>query len=146
MKKIIITKNQLFKLNEENSVNVDVPAKNNTTADFTNAATNPNTVSDLNKASMVGDANLMIHGPQNNDSQPTQNVNVAAGDTIQNAIKTQANDELIRNGGSIKVSGDGIGESKVFSKKYIEEARLNQMKKTGVVMTKKQMSESLNLI
>ena len=117
MKKIIISKNQLFKLNEENSVNLDVTAKNNTTADFTNAATNTNTISDMNKAGVAGDVNLMIHGPQNDDTQPVQSVTVNAGDTIQNAINTQANDELIRNGGAVKVSGDGISETRCFSKK-----------------------------
>lgn len=145
MKKLIITKNQLFKLNEEN-VNIAAQAKANTTSDFINTASNPNTVSDINKASVAGDVNLVINGPQNNDNQPIQTVNVTPGDTVENAINTQTNDELIRNGGSIKISGKGFGESKVYCKKVVEEARLKEMKKNGMIISKKQLSESIKLI
>ena len=145
MKKIIVSKSQLFKLNEE-SVNIGAQALNNTTSDFINAATNPNTVNDVNKAKAAGDVNLIINGPQSNDTQPQQIVNVAPGETVQNAMNNQTNDEIIRNGGSVKISGDGFGESKLFSKKMIEEARLFNMRKNGVIMTKKQLSESLNLL
>lgn len=145
MKKIIVSKSQLFKLNEE-SVNIGAQALNNTTSDFINTATNPNTVNDVNKAKAAGDVNLIINGPQSNDTQPQQIVNVAPGETVQNAMNNQTNDEIIRNGGSVKISGDGFGESKLFSKKMIEEARLFNMRKNGVIMTKKQLSESLNLL
>jgi hypothetical protein len=40
------------------------------------------------------------------------------------------------------VSGDGISETKSFSKKSIEEARLKKMKKEGKVMTKFELRES----
>ena len=128
MRKIIITKNQLLKLNE-NAVNIAATAKGNTISDFSNTMSDTNTQTDINKAGRVGDVNLTISGPDSNDSQPLQTINVAPGDTAQNAIKNQANDDLIRSGGSIKISGDGFGESKVYTKKTIEEIRLNKRKK-----------------
>ena len=129
MRKIIITKNQLLRLNE-NAVNIAATAKGNTISDFSNTMSDTNTQTDINKAGRVGDVNLTISGPDSNDSQPLQTINVAPGDTAQNAIKNQANDDLIRSGGSIKISGDGFGESKVYTKKTIEEIRLNKRKKS----------------
>ena len=52
-------------------------------------------------------------------------------------------DDLIRNGGSVLLGGDGLGESYVFDKKTIEEARLAKIKRDGRVMTKKELRESL---
>lgn len=129
MRKIIITRNQLVRLNE-NVVNIAATAKGNTLSDFSNTMSDTNTQTDINKAGRVGDVNLTISGPDSNDSQPLQTINVAPGDTAQNAIKNQANDDLIRSGGSIKISGDGFGESKVYTKKTIEEIRLNKRKKS----------------
>lgn len=129
-------------LNEENSVNIAAQAKDNSLASFTKTAGDTNTVSDIQKAKVAGDVNLVLSGPKTNDEQPKQVVNVAAGDTVQNALTTQANDELIRNGGSVSVCGDGLGESYVFSKKALEEARLAKMRKDGKVMTKKELTES----
>lgn len=128
MKKIIISRNQLLRLNED-VVNIAATAKGNTISDFSNTMSDTNTQTDINKARRVGDVNLTISGPDSNDSQPLQTINVAPGDTAQNAIKNQANDDLIRSGGSIKISGDGFGESKVYTKKTIEEIRLNKRKK-----------------
>jgi hypothetical protein len=145
MKKIIISKTQLFKLNEDR-VNISTQAKSNTTTDFINAATNPNTVSDVNKAGVAGDVNLVINGPQSSDNQPTQTVNVAPGDTVQNAISNQTNDELVRNGSKVEITGPGFGESRIYSKRMVEEARLANMRKNGKVMTKKEITESLNLV
>lgn len=140
MTKIIITRNQLRKLNED-VVNIGAKAKNNSVSDFVNTVGDVNTQNDINKAGRVGDVNLTISGPDTDDSQPTQIVNVAPGETPQQAIQNQANNDLIKKG-SIVVQGDGFGESKVFSKKMVEEARLDSMKKTGKVMSKKEMRES----
>lgn len=143
MKKIIITQRHMQYLNEENSVNIAVQAKDNSLSSFAAVASHPNTISDIQKAKTAGDVNLNINGDKTNDSQPKQVVNVAAGDTVQDAITNQASDELIRNGGSVLVNGDGLGESYVFDKKTIEEARLAKMKRDGRVMTKKELRESL---
>lgn len=129
-------------LNEENAVNIAAQAKDNSLSSFTTAASDTNTVSDIQKAKSAGDVNLVVNGPDSNDAQPRQVVNVAAGDTIQNALADQASDELIRNGGSVLINGDGLGESYIFSKKKLEEVRLAKMKKDGKVMTKKELRES----
>lgn len=123
-------------------VNIATKAKGNSTADFVNTIGDVNTQNDINKAGRVGDVNLTISGPESNDSQPIQTVNVAPGETPQSAIQNQANDDLIRAGGKVELSGDGFGESKVFSKRMVEEARLDSMKKNGKVMTKKELRES----
>ena len=129
-------------LNEENSINIAAQAKDNSLSSFSTVANDTNTTSDIQKAKAAGDVNLVISGPKTNDEQPKQVVNVGAGDTIQNALTDQANDELIRNGGSVLINGDGIGESYVFSKKTLEEARLAKLKKDGKVMSKKELTET----
>jgi hypothetical protein len=143
MKKIIISQQHMRYLNEANSVNIAAQAKDNSLSSFSTIASNPNTISDIQKAKVAGDVNLIINGPKTNDSQPKQIVNVADGDTVQDAISKQANDDLIRNGGSVTVCGDGIGESYIFTKKTLEEARLAKIKKDGKVMTKKELTENI---
>ena len=143
MKRIIISQRHMQYLNEENAVNIAAQAKDNSLSSFTTAASNTNTVSDIQKAKTAGDVNLVVNGPDSNDDQPRQVINVTAGDTVQNALADQASDELIRNGGSVLINGDGLGESYVFDKKTIEEARLAKMKRDGRVMTKKELRESL---
>lgn len=142
MKKVIITRNQLKMINE-NMVNITAKAGGNSTSDFINTVGNVNTQNDINKASRVGDVNLTISGPESNDTQPVQTVNVAPGETAQSAIQNQANDDLIRAGGKVEVTGDGFGESKIFTKKMVEEARIDSMRKTGKVMTKKELKNSV---
>ena len=141
MKTIIINKRHMNYLNEVNAVNVAAQAKDNSLSSFTTAASDTNTVSDIQKAKIAGDVNLVVTGPKSDDTQPKQVVNVANGDTVQNALADQASDEIIRNGGSVVLSGDGIGESLVFSKKKLEEIRLNRIKKNGIVMSKKELTE-----
>lgn len=143
MKTIIINKRHMNYLNEVNAVNVAAQAKDNSLSSFTTAASDTNTVSDIQKAKIAGDVNLVVTGPKSDDTQPKQVVNVANGDTVQNALADQASDEIIRNGGSVVLSGDGIGESLVFSKKKLEEIRLNRIKKNGIVMSKKELTEKL---
>lgn len=142
MKKIIITRKQLKILNE-NMVNITAKAGGNSMSDFINTVGNVNTQSDINKAGRVGDVNLTISGPESNDTQPIQTVNVAPGETAQSAIQNQANDDLIRAGGKVEVSGDGFGESKIFTKKMVEEARIDSMRKTGKIMTKGELRNSV---
>jgi hypothetical protein len=100
-------------------------------------------MSDIQKAKVAGDVNLTISGPKSNDDQPVQSVNVAPGQTVADAIGDQADDGLIRNGGKVSVTGDGLGESYIFTKKTLEEARLMKIRKDGRVMTKKELTESL---
>ena len=74
---------------------------------------------------------------------PRQEINVGAGDTVQNAIAKQGNNELLQQGGSMQITGDGFGESKIYSKKMVEEARLKNMYNESKVFTKKQMNEKI---
>lgn len=130
-------------LNEENAVNIAAQARDNSLSSFSTAASDPNTISDIQKAKSAGDVNVVVSGPESNDTQPKQVVNVVPGDTVQNALSDQASDELIRNGGSVILGGDGLGESFIFNKKTIEEVRLAKIKKEGKIMTKKELRESL---
>lgn len=142
MKRLIISQRHLNCLNEEDTINIAAQAKDNSLSSFSTAASDTNTMSDIQKAQNAGDVNLVVNGPNSNDNQPQQVITVGNGDTVQNAIATQGNDELIRNGGSLKINGDGFGESVVFTKKMIEEVRLNKIKKEGRVLTKKELTES----
>lgn len=141
MKSVIITKEQLHHICEEDTVTIAAQAKNNDLSSYTNAASDPGTQNDVQKAKVAGDVNLVISGPKSSDDEPQQTVNVTTGDTLQNAIKTQANDSLIRNGGTVKVTGDGFGESRVYSKKMIEEAAKKKMSENFVVYSKQQLKE-----
>lgn len=142
MKKVIISSRQLGLLNEADTTTIGVNAANDSLSDFSQAATSPTTNADIQKAKNTGDVDLVINGPNKSDEEPTQMINVADGDTVQSAIQKQGNDALIRKGGSMRITGDGFGESKVFTKKMVEEARLEKMKNEGRVMTKKQLRES----
>ena len=144
MKKIIVTSKQAKYLTEDNAANIAVQSKDNTTNGFINAATNSKTTAYINNASRVApDVNLIVSGPNSNDSQPQQVVNVANGDTIQNAISQQANDDLIKNGGSVKVMGNSLGEAKMFTKKTIEEARLKKLRENTISYSKKDLFKNL---
>lgn len=143
MRKIFVTESQFERLCEENTVNITAQAKGNDLGSFSNAATNSDTVSDINKAKSAGDVNLVISGPNATDDAPQQEINVAAGDTVQNAIATQGNAALLQQGGKMKITGDGFGESKVYSKKAIDEARLRRMNCEGRVFTKEALKKSL---
>lgn len=143
MKKIIVTKSQASFLMENDSMNIAIQSKDNTLAGFTNAATSPDAVNDMNKATaFANDANMIVNGPKTDDNQPQQSINVGVGETVASAIAKQGNDDLIRNGGSLKISGDGLNETKIYTKKIIEEARLNEMRKNGRVMTKMELINS----
>lgn len=143
MKKVIISQEQLCYLNE-NSINISAQAKDNSLSSFSNAATDTNAVSDIQKAQVAGDVNLMVNGPKTDDTQPVQQINVTKGDTVQNALATQGNDELIRNGGSVKITGDGIGETIKYTKNQIKEtARLKRLKEEGYIISKKNLMEMI---
>ena len=98
----------------EDAVNISAQAKGDNLSDYTTAITSPDTQSDIQKAKAGGNVSVTISGPNSNDSQPEQVVNVAQGQSIQNAMSSQANDALIRNGGKVKLTGDGINENTVF--------------------------------
>ena len=140
MKKVVLNKKQVKYLEE---VNIVANATDNSLSSFSKAASDTNTTADIQKAKTAGDVNLLVGGPDSSDEQPIQAVNVAPGQTVSDAIGDQASDELIRNGSRVSVTGDGLGESIVFTKRILKEARLAKIKKDGKVMTKKELTESL---
>jgi hypothetical protein len=143
MKKVILKKSQLKKIQEASSVNIAANASDNSLSAFSKIATDTNTSADIQKAKVAGDVNLVVGGPDSSDDQPVQIVNVNKGQSVADAISDQGNDELIRNGSRLCVTGDGIGESYVFTKKILKEARLAKIKREGYTLTKKELLESL---
>ena len=137
MKKVVLNKKQVKYLEE---VNIVANAADDSLSSFSKAASDTNTTADIQKAKTAGDVNLLVGGPDSSDEQPIQAVNVAPGQTVADAIGDQASDELIRNGSRISVTGDGLGESIVFTKRILKEARLAKIKKEGKVMTKKELT------
>ena len=145
MKRIVINTRQLDRcLNEENNVNVGLQSTANTIPALVNTVTQNK--ADINQASKLGDPVIHISNPNSqngsDDSQLTQHVEVGKGDTIERAMQNQLNPAATGTGGDIEISGDGISETRAFSKKEIEEARLRRMRTEGRVMTKKQLRES----
>ncbi len=140
---MIITRSQLKALNEENTINISTMAKDNSLNSFSTAAADTHIQSDIQKAKTAGDVNLVINGPKTSDNMPRQEINVGEGDTVKKAIAKQGNNELLQQGGSMQITGDGFGESKIYSKKMVEEARLKNMYNESKVFTKKQMNEKI---
>ena len=141
---MIINARQLSCLNEENNVNIGLQTTANTIPSMVNTVTQNK--ADINQASKVGDPVIHISNPNSqngsNDNALTQHVEVEKGDTIERAMQNQLNPAATGTGGDVEISGDGISESKSFSKKDIEKARLAKMKNEGTVLTKKQLRES----
>ena len=133
----------MARLDEENNVNLSLNAKGNDIPSFTNAVTQNR--SDITAAGKMGDPIIHISNPNSqngsNDNAITQHVEVGKGESIENAMTQQLNPTATSAGGDVEVSGDGVYETKSFSKKEIEEARLMKMKNEGRVMTKKQLRE-----
>lgn len=143
MKRVIITNKQLNEIiKEENTTTVQLNTTGNTIPAVTNTVIS--NTPEINNASKYGDVNLHISNQKlngSNDSVPTQHVEVERGQNINQAIQQQVNPTVLSDGGDIEVSGDGISEGKSFSKRQIEEARLEKIRKEGSVMTKKQLKE-----
>lgn len=146
MRKVVISKSQLDEvLKEENTTTVQLNTTGNTIPSVTNAVTKNQP--EITSASKYGDVNLHISNPNlvgNNDNVPPQHVEVEKGQNVNQAIQQQVNPTVLSDGGAIDVSGDGISETKSFSKKAIEEARLRKIKNEGKVMTKFELRESFN--
>jgi hypothetical protein len=141
MKRIIISQKHIQYLNEENAINISAQASDNSLSSFSKAASSTEAASDIQKAKAMGDVNVLVTGPNTDNNQPTQVIDVSATNTIPKAISDQGNDELARNGGTFLLKGDGIEESYVFTKKALREARLAKIKKEGKTYTKKDIIE-----
>jgi hypothetical protein len=145
MKSIIITRKQLAHcVNEENNVNVGLQTTANTIPAMVNTITQNKP--DINQASRMGDPIIHISNPNSqngsNDNQLTQHVEVGKGESVESAMEKQLNPSATGAGGDVEISGDGLSETRSYSKKDVERARLAKMKSEGKVMTKKQLKES----
>lgn len=140
-RRVILKKSQLKRINEATSVNIAANAADNSLSAFSKVATDTNTTADIQKAKVAGDVNLVVGGPDSSDEQPVQTINVANGQTVADAISDQGSDELIRNGSRMCITGDGLGEAVVFTKKKLEEARLAKIKRDGVTLSKRELKE-----
>lgn len=141
-KKIIINKEQLKRLDE---VELSVSAPQNTSADYAQALNGTGTRSDLQQLKNTGsDPGAIVSGPQTTDQSPVVDVNVPVGSSAADALNEPTNSAAIKNGASVRVHGDGFPmESVKYTKKQLEEARLNNIKKNGTVYTKKSLRESI---
>lgn len=135
---IIITPQQAVRLCEENLVTITAPANGNSTTDYAAAINNPDTQRDIQAAKSSGsDVAVKITNPSNtDDNMPTVDINVARGQNAADAINKQGNTSLFSRGAAALVSGDGIGEGRVYTKAQIEESRLNKLKENYIVSTK----------
>ena len=142
-KKMIINRKQFQKLSEnEVTPKIVVPVDGNTVADAVSAINNPQTQRQLNSAqSSAGDVTLSLQGSGYDDAGPTQVVNKGPNDSYDTALGDQVNSDLFAKNPSIEVN-DTVDESRRFTKKQLEEARLANMKKNGHTFTKKNLLES----
>ena len=143
-KKIIISRKQLKKLNE---VELSVQATQNTSGAYADAVNNSNTQGDLKnlKGSTGSDPAAIISGPTTTDKSPVVDVNVPAGMSPSSVMNnSQEIGNAINGGAAARIHGDGFPmESVKYTKKQLEETRLNNIKKNGTVYTKKSLRESI---
>lgn len=150
MKKIIINRSQLKEMIDKNiqeDVDIAVKANNNSGSDYLNALKNPNTTKDIQQAkSITPDVNAVISGPKTDDNSPSIDCDVPAGSNVSDVINKnpEIGNAIGNKSARLVVHGDGFpNESKIYSKKNVEIARLSEMRKNGKIMTKKQLTESL---
>ena len=144
MKRVIITNRQLnemlIKENENVSIVNAVAQQNN----LKSAITNPDTYKSIQNASTLGtdvdvrvtpqsgpgDTTIMLDNPQQTIAGATDAVN-----------KNPEAQTAIAKGYNVQMPVKSTNENKSFSKRQIEEARLEKIRKEGSVMTKKQLKE-----
>lgn len=129
-------------LNED--IDVAVDAKTNSQSEYLSALKSQGAQNDIMKAKAVSpDVNVSINGPKTTDKSPKLDIDVPNGSTPDQVMIQQPEiSSAIANGASAKIHGDGFpNESKTYTKKQVECMRLNEMRKNGTVMTKKQLND-----
>jgi hypothetical protein len=137
MKKIIINKSQLLKLNED-VFNVAAPTTGTTIEAYIDAVKKARP--EATKAKQLGvNTNIVVSNTENDmgNNAPTL---VATGDDLTTAANTIP-DSAYQNGVNVQFSPEATNECKTFTKKLMEEIRLNNMRRTGEVLTKKKLQE-----
>ena len=147
-KRIILNLSQLNEVMSKNNIKEDidvaVDAKTNSQSEYLSALKSSGTQNDIMKAKAVSpDVNASIAGPKTTDNSPKLDIDVPKGSTPDQVMIQQPEiSGAIANGASVKIHGDGFpNESKTYTKKQVESMRLNEMRRNGTVMTKKQLND-----
>lgn len=110
-------------------------------------------VNDAQRNGVKSDA-ISLNGRTPNNNAPDNTETVIGIDPTKNNIKdavASAAQNYVQNGGDLNkvvIDGNptdatnGANESKSYTKRQVEEARLAEMRRTGTVMTKKELRES----
>ena len=133
-------------LNED--IDVAVDAKTNSQSEYLSALKSPGTQNDIMKAKAVSpDVNASINGPKTTDDSPKLDIDVPQGSTPDQVMIQQPEiSGAIANGASVRIHGDGFpNESKTYTKKQVEQMRLYEMRKSGTVLSKKQLNDEFLL-
>ena len=155
MKKIIITRKQLNKVNE------DIADNSKTQVTFTGNNANEmgnNAQEKYNDATRSGLKTNAIQlsgksiGNNASDKDETtiafdstqSNIRGAVTNAVQNAVNNGADINKLNVVGNGEDINNGISEAKIYTKRQVEEARLYEIRKNGKIMTKKQLKESCN--
>ena len=147
MKQIVISTSQLKKINEA-TLRLDSEEQGvNGILRTVNKPENKKKFNDLNNIDGAGESEIFVNTPtvngQDQDDKPT--VDVDANGDLNSSIMNANTAQAINTGRcNVKIHGNMTSESnsKAFSKKSIEEARLRKMRNEGVVMTKSELKES----
>ena len=143
-RKIVITREQLKKLNE---VDLSVQAPQNTGAAYSSAINAADTRNQLRTLTQNSgeDSAAVVSGPNSKESSGVVNIEVPRGKNPSDIIAQDPGlGKAIEGGARARFTGTGfpMEESKKFTKKQLEEARLNNIRKNGRVTTKAKLFEN----
>jgi hypothetical protein len=139
MKKIIINNYQLFRLNED-VANISAPTTGTSKDAYIKAAkdANPEAV----KAQQLGVDTSVVVTNSENDSGENAPTFIATGDNLATAAASVP-DAVYQQGHNVQFPVGITNEGKCFTKKMLEEVRLNNMRKNGRIFTKKELINSI---
>lgn len=149
MKKIIVTKTQLKEIMDSQKTQVVFNGSNaNELGINAQEKYNDAIKSGLKPNSIQMDGKTNNNNASDNDETvigfdtSKSNIRDAVTNAVQNAVNNGVDINKLNVKGNSEDITNGVSESKSYSKKQVELARLNEMKKNGKIMTKKQLRES----
>lgn len=140
-KRVIITSKQLNEVLKEANLSVDTgKANGNNATNAYNQLTSADKAQEFQKLDSLtqGENGITVTSQGTDENMPT--LSLTANTLSDAANQVMNNAETLNKGCDFDIKMEK--ESKSFSKKYIEEARLRKMRNEGVVMTKKDLQES----
>ena len=142
-KKMIISRSQFKKLNEGgNDANIVIPFNGNTPQEANAAYQGARSQIDYAKShSSNGDVTVSLEGDGYDENKGMQTATVEPNNPN---ITTQLDPSLFSANPGVQVKDKEIYEGKKFTKKQLEEARLTNIRKNGIVRTKKNLFEGLS--